>query len=131
MDEVPDPLPWPVRLWRVEDLFRSLKSMLSTRPIYHRTDEAIRGHVFCSFLALLLMNEIRTEMDRIGMPFEWEHLLANLDRLQQIQIEKNGKRFALRTDVPPLVETVFRACHVALPPRFRADKPQKSEATAP
>ena len=41
-------------LW-VESLFRSLKSILETRPIYHKCDETIRAHVFCSFLALLLM----------------------------------------------------------------------------
>jgi hypothetical protein len=42
------------QLWLVEDIFRSMKSLLATRPIYHRCDETIRGHVFCSFLALIL-----------------------------------------------------------------------------
>jgi transposase len=41
-------------LWRVEDLFRTMKSILEPRPIYHQRDEIIRGHVFCSFLPLLL-----------------------------------------------------------------------------
>jgi transposase len=41
-------------LWMVEDTFRTAKSILDTRPIYHRCDETIRGHVFCSFLALCL-----------------------------------------------------------------------------
>jgi transposase len=40
-------------LWMVEDLFRTAKSILETRPIYHKCDETIRGHVFCSFLALV------------------------------------------------------------------------------
>src|SRR5271165_5260590 len=42
------------RLWMVEAWFRSSKSLLQTRPIYHKCDETIRGHVFCSFLALVL-----------------------------------------------------------------------------
>lgn len=41
-------------LWVVEDIIRTTKSILETRPIYHKRDETIRGHVFCSFLALLL-----------------------------------------------------------------------------
>ena len=41
-------------LLKVEDIFRTTKSILDTRPIYHQTNEAIRGHVFCSFLALVL-----------------------------------------------------------------------------
>jgi len=39
-------------LWTVEDIIRTAKSIIDTRPIYHRCNETIRGHVFCSFLAL-------------------------------------------------------------------------------
>ena len=42
------------QLWMVESIFRSAKSLLETRPIYHKVDDTIRGHVFCSFLALVL-----------------------------------------------------------------------------
>ncbi|MGO8881152.1 MAG: hypothetical protein ACLPVO_08355 [Desulfomonilaceae bacterium] len=36
------------QLWMVEQLFRSAKSLLGTRPIFHKYDRTIRGHVFCS-----------------------------------------------------------------------------------
>ena len=41
-------------LIQVEQLFRSAKALMRTRPIYHSSDAAIRGHVVCSFLALIL-----------------------------------------------------------------------------
>jgi len=41
-------------LIQVEALFKTAKSLMRTRPIYHSSDAAIRGHVFCSFLALIL-----------------------------------------------------------------------------
>jgi transposase len=44
-------------LWTVEQSFRTAKSILKTRPVYHQSDEAIRGHVFCRFLALTLKAE--------------------------------------------------------------------------
>ena len=47
------------QLWMVEQLFRSMKSVLETRPIYHKCDETIRGHVFCSFMALVLRKELQ------------------------------------------------------------------------
>src|SRR3989304_24719 len=50
-------------LWQVEDIFRSMKSILETRPIYHKCDDTIRGHVFCSFLALGLRQAL---MDRLA-----------------------------------------------------------------
>jgi len=52
------------QLWMVEDVFRSMKSLLDTRPIYHKCDETIRGHVFCSFLALLLRKELEDRLAR-------------------------------------------------------------------
>ncbi|MCP5002953.1 MAG: hypothetical protein GY941_03245 [Planctomycetes bacterium] len=51
-------------LWMVEDIFRSMKSLLETRPIYHKCDETIRGHVFCSFLALLLRKEVQYRLEK-------------------------------------------------------------------
>jgi hypothetical protein len=41
------------QLWMVEEIFRAAKSLLETRPIFHKCDDTIRGHVFCSFLALV------------------------------------------------------------------------------
>src|SRR3984957_6528711 len=40
--------------WDIERAFRTSKSLFETRPIYHKLDETIRGHVSCSFLALVL-----------------------------------------------------------------------------
>ena len=53
-------------LWMVEDTFRTAKSILETRPIYHKCDETIRGHVFCSFLALCLKRELEIRMHLAG-----------------------------------------------------------------
>jgi hypothetical protein len=49
-------------LLEVEDIFRTMKAILDTRPIYHQTDEAIRGHVFCSFLALVLRKALEDHL---------------------------------------------------------------------
>jgi transposase len=47
-------------LVRVEDLFRRAKAVLRTRPIFHSCDAAIRGYVFCSYLALMLQKRLDT-----------------------------------------------------------------------
>ena len=65
----------------VEHLFRSEKALLATRPIYHQTDAAIRGHVFCSFLALVLRKELEERLTAARLKPEWRELLADLDRL--------------------------------------------------
>ena len=87
-------------LRQVEDLFRRAKAILRTRPIDHSSDVAIRGHVFCSFLALMLQKELTDLRQRYGLTIEWADLLRDLDRLQEATIEKDGKRIITRTAVP-------------------------------
>jgi transposase len=58
-------------LWMVEDLFRTTKSILETSPIYHKCDATIRGHVFCSFLALVLKADLERRLRDREEPWEW------------------------------------------------------------
>ena len=44
----------------MERIFRDAKTLLETRPIFHQKTENIRGHVFCSFLALVLRKELES-----------------------------------------------------------------------
>jgi hypothetical protein len=103
----------------VEQLFRSEKALLATRPIYHQTDAAICGHVFCSFLALVLRKELEERLAASRLKPEWRQLLADLDRLQEIEVEQDGKRFILRTPVTGVAGKAFQAVGVALPPNIR------------
>lgn len=108
------------QLWMVEDVFRTMKSILSTRPIYHRRDETIQGHVFCSFLALRLRTALEDRLaDRGYGDLEWAQILRDLDRIEEVEIDKDGKRFVLRTETRGTAGKVFQAVGVALPPTVR------------
>ena len=104
------------QLWMVEQWFRSCKSLLQTRPIYHRCDATIRGHVFCSFLALVLRQELQARLEERGHGPEWANVIGDLDRLQMVEVEQNGKRFLLRSEVQGSCGQVFQAAGVAIPP---------------
>lgn len=103
------------QLWMVEEMFRTAKTLLETRPIYHKCDETIRGHVFCSFLALVLRKELQDRLQAQGDTLEWAQVLSDLERLQYADIEHQGKRFLLRSDVEGTCSAVFRAAGVAIP----------------
>jgi len=107
------------QLWMVEALFRSVKSVLATRPVYHKRDETIRGHVFCSFLALLFRKELQDRMARAGVEAEWAEVVRDLDEVQEVLLEQEGKRFLLRTAAAGCAGKVFQAAGVALPPTLR------------
>ena len=106
-------------LWQVERVFRDVKSMLDTRPVYHQRDENIRGHVFCSFLALVLRKELERRLNDAGHVFEWSDIKQDLKALQQVTIEESGKRFTIRSECKGLCGKIFQAVKVALPPTIR------------
>jgi transposase len=116
-------------LLAVEDAFKTtctewtplgVKALLATRPIFHRTDAAIRGHVFCSFLALVLRKEL---IDRLAArrpkALEWQRILEDLADLSEIEVEQDGRRARLRTAPGPTIDPLCRTLGITLPPVFQ------------
>jgi hypothetical protein len=107
-------------LLAVEQGFLAAKTLLATRPIFHRTDAAISGHIFCTFLALVLRKEL---MDRfaarhLAMP-EWHQVVDDLAELSEIEVEQDGRRALLRTAPGPTIDALCRAVGITLPPVFQ------------
>jgi hypothetical protein len=79
-------------LLTVEQSFLAAKTLLATRPVFHRTDDAIRGHGFCTFLALVLRKEL---LDRLatsgGAVPEWRCIIDDLLDLSAVEVEQDGR----------------------------------------
>ena len=108
------------QLWMVEDVFRSMKSLLDTRPIYHKCDETIRGHVFCSFLALLLRKQLEDRLASKDFHLEWADVIRDLDNLVEMEVVIGGKGYVFRGQTSGVAGKVFQVCGVALPPTLRS-----------
>ena len=109
-------------LWMVEAVFRSLKSVLETRPIYHKCDDTIRGHVFCSFLALVLLKELQARLEASGWHPEWERLKDDLEALEEVTVVNAGKTFVIRSQTRGDAGKALQAVGVALGPALRLAK---------
>ena len=79
------------QLWMSRPDIRTAKSLLDTRPIFHKTD-AICGHVFCSFLALVLRGALSPHGQR-RVSAEWDDILRDLNALTETAITYKGKTF--------------------------------------
>lgn len=106
-------------LWMVEHTFRDMKSVIDTRPIFHKRDETIRGHVFCSFLALVLKKELDDRLASQGLQLEWADIKQDLKALQEVILEENSSKLAVRTECQGVCGKVFKAIGVAVPPTIR------------
>jgi transposase len=106
-------------LWQVERVFRDMKSMLETRPVYHHNDANIVGHVFCSFLALVLRKDLEQRLSDAGHQFEWSDIKQDIKALRQIEIHEGDARFAIRSECKGHCGKIFQAVKVALPPTIK------------
>ena len=82
----------------------------------HKLDETIRGHVFCSFLALVVRKELDRRLEKAGHCFGWADIKKDLKARQEITIEDRGKTLAIRSVCLGTCGKIFPAAGVAIPP---------------
>jgi hypothetical protein len=107
------------RLYRVEQLFRAAKSLVDTRPIFHQWDATIKGHVFCSFLALVLLDELKRRLSQRGWQLEWADIRRDLAALMEIEVRQGEDWYYLRTALQGVAGKALQAAGVAIPPAVR------------
>jgi len=105
-------------LWQVEQAFRTLKTPLELRPIYHWRESRVRGHVIVCFLAFLLRQALRLRLEEVGWEGSFTELLEGLSRVRAVEIEDGaGARYRLRDEIPQVVMPALKALRLA-PPRL-------------
>ena len=110
------------QLWMVEQTFRTAKHLLATRPIFHKLDETIRGHVFCSFLALVLKAALEERIAALGRAGSWPEIVADLD-----PVDRDRDRARGQTLPPPLRAASSRQPRPARGQRrAAADRPRRN-----
>jgi hypothetical protein len=102
-------------LWRVERAFRTLKSTLDVRPIFHQRDDSVIGHITGCFLALRLEVDLQRRLDAKGLAVPWPDLMRDLAQLQAVIVDLDGNRYRLRTDCLGHAATACQAAGVAIP----------------
>jgi len=103
-------------LWQVEYGFRHLKSLLATRPVFHHKEEHIKGHVFSSFLSLVLMVTLNQRLEEKESKVPWDELMGDLKTFQAVRLALDGKEFLLRTEFRGKAYQAFKAVGINPPP---------------
>ena len=87
----------------IEQTFRSLKSELGLRPLYHRKDHRIEAHLFISILAYYGVHLIRKKLNSRGFYQSWHTLRSELKGWQRVSVslyktKKEKEVYRLDTD---------------------------------
>lgn len=73
--------------WEIEESFRIMKTQMRARPVYHRTDRAIKGHFAICFVALFLYRVLE---HRLGETFTTDNILSTLRGMNALHIPSEG-----------------------------------------
>jgi transposase len=89
------------QLYRIEHTFRTFKSHLETRPMYHWTDNRIRGHICLCYMAYTLLNRTLLKLENSELKISENQLRKLLDKMQLSLLEHDGKRLYMRSAQQP------------------------------
>ena len=108
-------------LTNLEDAFRSLKSELNLRPVFHRKESRADAHIFIAVLAYHLLNVIQTELRKSNIHMQWRRLrdrLATQVRVTTAVTAKDGRRIYTRKTSQPeaLHKTIYDALKLSHQP---------------
>ena len=110
-----------VMLTNLEAVFRSLKTDLGLRPVYHRIDRRVEGHLYISVLASFLVHTLRLKLKACGHSDSWYNLrkiLATQQRITTTVQRRDGRTVHLRkaTRLEPHQHTLAKALNLTLNP---------------
>jgi transposase len=81
-----------IMLTRIEGAFRSMKSHLGVRPIFHQNEKSADAHIFISVLAYHILHTIEHKLRQYGEKRSWASIRESLSTHQRLTIEYNVKK---------------------------------------
>jgi len=116
------------RLWRtytmlndLESVFRSLKSELGLRPVFHSKEDRADGHLFITVLAYQCVQTIRAKLKTAGITDSWAQLRNILSVQQRVTASlrrKDGRTVHVRksTQAEPALMAIYKALAITPAP---------------
>src|SRR5215469_13380240 len=111
-----------VQLTQIESVFRSLKSELGIRPIYHQLEHRADAHVFIAFLAYCLQVTLKNRLMIHAPGLTPLSVLEKLSTIQMVEVwipMLDGRWLVLprHTQPEPDVQTLMEQIRITLPPQ--------------
>ncbi len=85
------------QLFKIEQSFRSFKTFLETRPMYHWTKNRILGHLALCYISFTVLNYLQLQLKKQGTPQSENDIRKNLTKMQMSLISQNEQHYYLRS----------------------------------
>jgi len=93
-----------IMLTELESVFRSLKTDLGLRPVFHRIDRRVEGHLFISVLAYHFVHTLRLQLKAEGINDSWNTLRQALATQRRVTVtlqRRDGRTVHVRKATRP------------------------------
>ena len=132
----------PARLWelyltlvKIEEAFKSLKSDLALRPIFHQREDRIEAHIFIAFLAYCLHVTLGRRLHALAPGLTSRSVLEKFAAMQMIDVhipttDARTVTLTRRTEPEPELKLLLQKLKLELPPQ-RQPKITASQAPPP
>lgn len=103
-------------LWQIEEAFRSMKSHLKIRPVYHYKPQRVKAHILICYLAFCVMRVLERRLQEAGIGMSLQRALSELEKVSCVEIETPKGLVKVRTRIEGTTYELFRALHIKIPP---------------
>ncbi|MFQ5824111.1 MAG: IS1634 family transposase [bacterium] len=99
-------------LSEIERAFRTIKSFVEIRPMYHRSESRVRGHVLVCVLAYYIQKVIDQELKRASSPYSALKAIEKLGEIRLIENVLAGRRFYQSITLGPEHKKILKALKI-------------------
>lgn len=94
-------------LYQIEHSFRTFKTHLETRPMFHWTDKRIEGHICLCYIAYAMLTHLQNKLNKSNVNLSENHIRKALDCMQVSLIKNNDDHFYLRSVNKENIDTII------------------------
>jgi transposase len=103
-------------LWRVEKIFKDMKNSIDVSPIYHSNALRIEGHIYATFLTLVIGFILQREAKKKPIHLTYDELIGELRELVVEWVKVGDKKILLRDELNEWQNVLFKRFHIKIPP---------------
>ena len=99
-------------LWKIEESFRIMKSTMEVRPIFHWTEERIKGHFMACFLSFLLERNLEFKLKEKNIDCSPERIKEALNSMNFAEVKHNDKSHFIKMNTLELSNKILKALSI-------------------
>lgn len=99
-------------LYQIEQTFRTFKSFLETRPMFHWTDSRIKGHFCLCYLAFCCLNYLQQTLRKQNLNLSENNIRKILNQMQFSKVKQGQQTYFLSANIDKGTENFLKAFHL-------------------